>query len=247
MPHPDFALDGDGPLFRQIGRAVTQQILKGRYKQGERLPSEAELTAVFATSRQTVNKAISELAKDGLVSRNRRAGTIVSWQFQERFAIPLRDVSDEAGERHQLYQFRVLERRVAPNGRHGLAWSALPDGRPLLYVEVLHLADGLPVQLECRTISIDACPQVEHEAFTDTAPSKWLLNHVPWSEVDHAVRATNATADLAHKLGIEVGGACLVVDRQTFHRGRPITFVHMTYPGTRFALHGRSALNSGRG
>ena len=64
---PNFILDGQGPLFRQIGRAVTEQIMKGRYKQGERLPSEAELTTIFNTSRQTVNKELRTLEQMGVI------------------------------------------------------------------------------------------------------------------------------------------------------------------------------------
>jgi len=239
---PHFVLDGRGPLFKQIGRAVTEQILKGRYKQGEKLPPEAELTEIFSTSRQTVNKAISELAKNGLVERNRRAGTVVSWQFQERFVLPLRDVSDEIGEARQIYEHRILERRVLKNGKGGVTWPALAAEARLLYIEAIHLADGLPVQLETRYINFDAFPEVEHVTFEDVPPSKWLLDNIPWSEVNHTVRATNASADLARKLGVKVGAALLVVDRQTFHRGLPITAVHLTYPGDRFSIKGRFSL-----
>ncbi len=243
---PKFTLDGQGPLFKQIGRAVTEQILKGRYKQGEKLPSEAELTSIFNTSRQTVNKAISELAKNGMVERNRRAGTVVSWQFQERFILPLRDLSEELAQGSQLYEFRIIDRKVVRNGRNGLTWSALPAGSKLLYLQTLHLADGLPVQLETRYINFDAFPGVEKEDFAEVSPGKWLLVNIPWSEVDHTIRATNATEELAHKLGVKVGTSCLVVDRQTFHRGKPITFVHFVYPGDRFSLKGKFKLESGQ-
>lgn len=242
---PNFVLDGQGPLFKQIGRAVTEQILKGRYKQGERLPSEAELTTIFDTSRQTVNKAISELAKHGLVERNRRAGTVVSWQFQERFILPLRDVSDELEQNNQIYEYRIIERKVIKNGKGGITWGALPAGSNLLYLETIHLADGLPVQLETRYINFDAFPEVEHETFSEQSPSKWLLDNIPWSEVDHTVRATNASEELARKLGVKLGAACLVVDRQTFHRGKPITFVHLIYPGDRFSIKGKFSLANG--
>lgn len=241
-----FVLDGNGPLFKQIGRAVTEQILKGRYKQGEKLPSEAELTEIFNTSRQTVNKAITELAKSGLVERNRRAGTVVSWQFQERFVLPLRDISDEIETGRQIYEYRILDRRILANGKGGVTWPALPAGARLLYIETIHLADGLPVQLETRYINFDAFPEVEAESFEDVPPSKWLLDNIPWSEVEHTVRATNATEALASKLGVKVGAALLVVDRQTFHRGQPITVVHLTYPGDRFSIKGRFSLGETR-
>jgi GntR family transcriptional regulator, histidine utilization repressor len=242
MVTANFVLDGQGPLFKQIGRAITEQILKGRYRQGAKLPSEEDLAETFRTSRQTVNKAFADLAKSGLVERNRRAGTVVSWQFQERFVLPLRDVSDEIEAAGQVYEYRILDRRLLRNGKGGVTWPALPADVRLLYIEAIHLADGLPVQLETRYINFEAFPHVEHETFRDISPSKWLLGNIPWSEVEHSVRATTASANLAGKLGVKPGAALLVVDRQTFHRGQPITVVHLTYPGDRFSIKGRVSL-----
>lgn len=234
-----FALDGQGPLFKQIQRAVTAQILNGGYKLGDRLPSEAELTQIFQASRQTVNKAISELAKHGLVERNRRAGTVVSWRFQERFVLPLQDVWDYVSSSGRLYRYQMLARREVRNGEGGETWTALPAEARLLFIEAVHLCDGLPIQLESRYISLDAVPWVEAESFTETAPGKWLLNNIPWSEAEHRLRASVAEGELAAKLGVAPGTACLVIDRQTFQLGRPITRVQLVHPGDRFSIFGQ--------
>ena len=71
----DLALDGEGPLHAQIRRAVAAAILSGRIPPGGRVPPEAELMRLFGASRMTVHRAISDLAAEGLVRRNRRAGT----------------------------------------------------------------------------------------------------------------------------------------------------------------------------
>ena len=70
-----FKLDGSGPLYRQIKRAITQPILLGRCGPGTRLPSEVAFTRMFCTSRMTVNRALQMLADEGLVVRHRRNGT----------------------------------------------------------------------------------------------------------------------------------------------------------------------------
>ena len=71
-------LDGDGPLWLQIRRALAQPILDGRWPVGARVPGEAELTAHYGAARMTVNKALHSLAEDGLVERRRRRGTVVA-------------------------------------------------------------------------------------------------------------------------------------------------------------------------
>ena len=239
----DFALDGEGPLFRQIERAITGLILRGVYKAGDRLPSEAALTEMFGASRQTINKAVTELAKHGLVARNRRAGTIVSARFQETFQLPLLDISEVVLARGDLYEFRILKREAVANGAGGRTWTAVPQGFGLLYLEVLHLANGAPVQLERRQVNLAAVPGIESESFDDTPPGKWLLANIPWSSVRHQLRATCADNQLAGLLGIAAGAACLVVERQTFHLAEPITWVQMTHPGDRFQIEGLFALS----
>ncbi|MCB8877476.1 GntR family transcriptional regulator [Acidisoma silvae] len=239
-----FPLDGQGPLFRQIGRSVTGLILEGLYKPGEKLPSEEELTEIFQTSRQTINKAIGELARNGLVERNRRAGTVISLRYQRQFAIPLREVSEDIIASGKDYEFRITERRLVKNGEAGDLWRALPRGARLLYIEALHLADDYPVQLETRFINIAAVPQVEKEHFQEMSPGKWLLHHIKWSEVDHAVRAVNASPDMAKKLMVAEGAPLLVIERQTFHHEKPITMVCLTNPGDRFEIKGRLSLGS---
>ena len=238
-----FRLDGEGALFRQIERSVIDLILKGSFRVGDQLPPESELVGIFKTSRQTVNKAITELAKHGIVERNRRAGTVVSWRFQERFMVPFIDVKDAITAGGHIYEFRIHARKVLRNGHAGVMWSVLPRDARLLFIEGLHLSDGLPVQLETRYVNLEAAPRIQDESFAEITPSKWLLSNIPWSDATHTVHAVNAGETLAGKLSLPAGAACLVVDRQTFLLGTPITLVHMTYPGDRLAISGTMSVN----
>jgi GntR family transcriptional regulator, arabinose operon transcriptional repressor len=57
--------------------ALRRQLHAGRWKPGDRMPSEAELVQQFRVSRITVGRAVSDLRADGLVERRRGAGTFV--------------------------------------------------------------------------------------------------------------------------------------------------------------------------
>lgn len=65
------------PLYVQLYRKLRDQILNGEYKQGEFIPSEAEVMKAFQTTRGTVRNAISLLVNDGLVQQVRGKGTQV--------------------------------------------------------------------------------------------------------------------------------------------------------------------------
>ena len=78
------ALDGEGPLWLQIRRALALAILDGRWPAGTQVPPEQRLTEHYATSRMTVHKAIRSLASEGLVERRPKLGTLVTPRATER-------------------------------------------------------------------------------------------------------------------------------------------------------------------
>ena len=230
------------PLFRMVERDLTSRILRGEYPKGSRLPSEAQLVQTLGVSRQTVNKAVRELAKQGLVERNKRAGTVVSRAFHGRFVLPLFDVSEDVKKRGGTYHFELIERLVCANDSQAAVWSELGHEAAIVAVELLHFADGLPVLHEQRYINIAVAPEVEQQNFEHTAPSIWLLQNVPWSSVMHRITATNCAASLAAKLQIAPGTACVVIERRTFHIDAPVTLVRYTLAGQRFDIQGDFSL-----
>ncbi len=65
------------PKHQQIYGALERGIHSGRWKRGERLPSEAELVRQFGASRITVGRAVRDLQLAGLVERRAGSGTFV--------------------------------------------------------------------------------------------------------------------------------------------------------------------------
>jgi GntR family transcriptional regulator, arabinose operon transcriptional repressor len=56
---------------------IRREIESGRYKAGDRLPSEAELVQRFGHSRITVGRALRDLQSEGLIERRAGSGTYV--------------------------------------------------------------------------------------------------------------------------------------------------------------------------
>lgn len=63
--------------YRRIFTDLHRAIKSGKYAEGERLPSEAQLTRTYDTSRITVARALKELSILGLVERKAGSGTFV--------------------------------------------------------------------------------------------------------------------------------------------------------------------------
>lgn len=66
------------PKYRQIVESLRSNIAAGQYRNGGRLPSEAELVRRFGVSRMTVVKAMQQLQQEGLLVRRSGSGTYLS-------------------------------------------------------------------------------------------------------------------------------------------------------------------------
>lgn len=66
------------PKHEQVYRALERELRSGRWKPGDRLPSEAELVRRFGASRITVGRAVRDLQRAGLVERRAGSGTYVT-------------------------------------------------------------------------------------------------------------------------------------------------------------------------
>jgi GntR family transcriptional regulator/MocR family aminotransferase len=71
-------LDGEGPLQRQVYRALRGAILSLRLGPGDRLPATRALAAELRVSRNTVLAAYEQLVAEGYVRAKVGAGTVVS-------------------------------------------------------------------------------------------------------------------------------------------------------------------------
>ena len=63
----------DTTLHKRIRSEIQARILSGVWPPGHRIPFEHELMGEYGCSRMTVNKALSQLAKSGLIERRKKS------------------------------------------------------------------------------------------------------------------------------------------------------------------------------
>ena len=61
--------------YRRVGRELKNKVLQGDYSDGQRLPTEAELSESYGVSRQTIRRAFQDLVAEDLVYRVPGRGT----------------------------------------------------------------------------------------------------------------------------------------------------------------------------
>ncbi|PBB91673.1 histidine utilization repressor [Mesorhizobium sp. WSM3864] len=231
-------------LHQRILSDIREKILSGAWAPGHRIPFEHELTAQYDCSRMTVNKALSQLAKAGLIERRRRSGSFVRQPQSQAAVLELHDIRIEVEALGLPYRYKRLERMKRRGNAEDRSLLGLSAG-PVLWLEGLHFAGERPFALEQRLINLLAVGEASEEEFLDIAPGPWLIGRVPWSEAEHRIRAMAADETIADTLDIDPGAPCLVVERRTWSAEHPVTHVRFIYPAESHTLVARFTPSQG--
>ena len=99
-------LDDDRPIYLQLMERIQHDIISGFYKQGDKIPSVRDLALDAAVNPNTMQKALSELERAGLVYSQRTSGRFITEDEQMIKKMKMDLASDHI--RHFFEQMRHL-------------------------------------------------------------------------------------------------------------------------------------------
>lgn len=211
---------------------VRRRIVDREWRQGDRIPDEAELAVEFGAARATVNKALQLLAEEGLLDRKRRAGTHVTVNPARKATLTIPIVREQIESAGMEYSHRVLAQKRSPAPDEIAARMFLPEGADLIRLRTVHYGDGKPFQAEDRWLNPIAAPGAEEIDFQRINANEWLVRNFPWLRADMAFSAASADARDARHLETRQGTALLILQRTTFNDMGAITTVRLAFhPG----------------
>jgi len=73
-----WSFDETRPLFQQIVERITVDVVSGKYKAGDKLPSVREYAVEAGVNPNTMQKALSALEESGLIVTQRNSGRYVT-------------------------------------------------------------------------------------------------------------------------------------------------------------------------
>lgn len=98
-----------------VAREIEQRVLEGRWKAGDRLPSERDLSAQLGVSRPSLREAIHKLAARGWLESRQGGGTFVTDRLDSSFGNPWEQIlRDHPAVHEDMLEFRhMMEARAA--------------------------------------------------------------------------------------------------------------------------------------
>jgi GntR family transcriptional regulator, histidine utilization repressor len=233
------------PLYQQVKDRILARVTSGDWPPGKKIPSENQLVRQLGMSRMTVNRALRELARDGVLLRVAGAGTFVAEPPRHASLIELRNIADEIRAEGGEHSARVCRcRREKADGALAERMEMAP-GDEVFHVVLVHRRNDLPIQLEDRWVNPRVVPDFLDLDFTAVTPSEHLLRSVRPDEMEHVVQAVIPDAATRELLAIPVTEPCLRLERRTWNEERVVTYAVLTYPSSRYALGARYTLPSG--
>lgn len=147
-------------LWRQIQHRLEAEIERGRFKPGDRLPTEFELAQSLNVNRHTVRRALAEMEEKGLLRVEQGRGTfvheaVIDYRLgkRTRFTANLASIGREAG--HTLLNAKQVEADAGVAKALGLR-----KGASVLLLETLSTADGRPISYSQNHLAKALFPRI---------------------------------------------------------------------------------------
>ncbi|MBK0399169.1 UTRA domain-containing protein [Limibaculum sp. M0105] len=225
--------------YKSIKAEILNGIVGRQWAPGELIPNEEDLARDYGCSRSTVNRALQELADLGILERRRKAGTRVAQRTSRGALIQIQIVRSEIEQSGRRYGYVLLHREVQAADSATAGLIDAPRGKPLLHLRCLHLADGVPYQLESRWISLVALPSARDVDFESVGPNEWLVTQVPYSRSEHIFSAAPPNAEERERLRLRPDEPVFVIERRTWLAAQALTYVRLAHPGLSYRMISR--------
>lgn len=229
--------DSPLPLYYQMKQAILDAIRDGTLKEGDMIPSELDLCAMYDISRSTIRQTLSELVMEGYLTRRRAKGTVVAApKIDARFLNKLQSYNEEMRQKGLTPSTRLMSLKVLSGIRHINEKLRLDPDKPLIYLERLRCADGEPLVYLETYIPYDDFPLLMNQDFTNGSLYEYMerLYDKRVSRVVRKIEAVIATSAEAQLLDIAKGApVCLVKTVAYTSNGDPAEYSVARYRGDR--------------
>ncbi|NOX52398.1 MAG: GntR family transcriptional regulator [Gammaproteobacteria bacterium] len=229
------------PLYAQIRQEIEQDILNGKFKPGDKLPSEEDIAIMYGVSRMTARRAIDQLVSKNRLRRVQGQGTYVVEQATPSQTVGMTRWSFERIEPREGMTWKVLRvEELLPSMRVANALRTILGEKVIQITGLLYLDNTL------AGYYIDHIPKLLVSSMEDLASNDVSLPsllsqqyNLEFGKVVEHIRAIPADEDAIEMLGVEPGSALLEVTDLIYLRSRiPAILSNTVYRCDRYVYKG---------
>lgn len=225
------------PLYYQLENVLREKIRLGEYAPGDPFPTEEQLVREYGVSRITVRQALSALEKDGLITRRRGKGSLVSEAKGHLEPMKLtgwvEDIIDMGIKTHT----KIINFGFASPPRPVAERLKLGDDDKVLRIERVRLVQGAPISYTLGYIPPDLGAKINIKDLTihpilNLLEQKCKLKIARGTQI---IEATVADSRVASLLDVMTGAPLLKIERTVFDSfDRPVEYISILYRSDRY-------------
>ena len=229
-----------GPIYKKIARDLHLRISNDEFNNGGKMPTQKELAKKYNVAILTIKQALSELAKEGLVSGVRGSGTFVrpySYSYRMRF---LSSLEKEIYAQHRELQTVLIEikHNIATDLEIRELLRLKPEEEFVSYWR-LRSIDGIPMIVQQSIVSAEHAKLIERSNLASTSLYSMLEksgNCVIVSASEN-IQAVNLPSHISKFLDVKPQSVGLLSTRLSKNEsGQPIILDYAYLPGDRAVI-----------
>jgi GntR family transcriptional regulator len=197
------------PVYLQIAELLARQIKAGHWREGERLPTEAELAEQLHVAVGTLRKSLALLAEQGVLERVQGSGTYVKKAHGAQHIYELFRLELTHGP--GLPTARILDVRRCARPAHV---PALGGADEVWRVRRLRLLSQVPVALEEIWFDGALCPSLQAQELGDSMYLFYRQRFGLWiARVEDRLAAAPAPDWAVEPCGLQAGACAGFIER----------------------------------
>lgn len=229
------------PKYLQISTWLKELVQTGRYKAGEKLPSEVELSKMCGVNRNTLRQAIAELTSAGLLRKEKGTGTFVSAPSPSGLKHKLERISsfkDMLGQSGIKSKTTVISKRIENADDHVAGALFLGSSKKVIVVERVRAGNGTPYIYEESYLPADMFDGILELNLTGSMYD--LISerfNIVLARSKQSISAVNIIPKIAKILKVPVNSAAIFAESLTFDsKSMPIELLYSYYRGDKTTL-----------
>lgn len=228
--------ESSSPLYHQLMQRLQEDIERGTYAIGSRIPPEHQLEQLYNVSRVTVRRALAELTADGLLEKKQGKGTFVSTPRISQDLKSIHSFHDACKQNGFQGATRVIHVQETEADAADVQELNLRAGDKVLETLRVCTADGVPVVLEENHFSM-AYSYLENENLSGSLYSVLRDYGIEPKQATHDISMAFATESQAKLLEVEPGAPLMRLHEVVYdQKGRPLHNSLQLIRGDRFVF-----------
>lgn len=226
------------PAYLQIHNQIKEDIDKGIWTLGQRLPSERDLAESFQVSRMTLRQAVTLLVEEGVLERRVGSGTYVAGnriQEKMRGTTSFTEIIKSQGKVPSSHLLSYTEDKPSKKEQ---AHLDVRHTETVIRMERVRYADQIPVVYEVAVVPKKFVASFAPEAVAKHFFQTLIENGFKIGKSQQTIYARLADDKVTGYLNLSHGQAILGLTQVSYlEDGRPFEYVKSQYAGERFEFY----------